>query len=277
MGYHRPARMEDAFAALAAGAAVVAGGTDWYPALGERPAPASLLDVSVLPGFRGVAREGAGWRIGAATTWAEIARAALPPAFDGLRAAAREVGSVQIQNAGTLGGNLCTASPAADGVPALLTLDAVVRLVCAAGSRDMALGAFLLGPRRTALRGGELLHSVHIPDPGDARGAFVKLGARKYLVISIAMAAALVRVEAGRIVFARVALGACSPVAQRLPALEAALAGAPAGEAAARVSPAHFAGLAPISDIRCDAAYRLEAAAELARRALRLATETTDG
>ncbi|MDH3265313.1 MAG: FAD binding domain-containing protein, partial [Paracoccaceae bacterium] len=207
---------------------------------------------------------------GAAASWTEIARADLPPAFDGLKAAAREVGSAQIQNSGTLGGNLCNASPAADGLPCLLTLDAEVELVSARGSRLMPLSGFVTGPRRTALEPGEILAAVNVPRAsGAGQGSFVKLGARRYLVISIAMAAARVEAEGGRILRAALSVGACSPVAVRLPALEAALAGASVAEAVARVVPGLVApALAPISDVRAEAGYRAEAAVEILRRAL---------
>src|SRR5262249_12973399 len=153
--------------------------------------------------------------------------ASLPPLFDGLKLAAREVGGVQIQNAGTLAGNLCNASPAADGVPALLALDAVVELAGPGGERSLPLERFILGPRRTALQTGELATAIRVPKPrGAARSHFLKLGARKYLVISIVMVAATIEVAAdGRVAAAKVAVGACSPVAQRLRMLEMRLAG----------------------------------------------------
>ena len=155
---------------------------------------------------------------------------------------------MQIQNAGTLAGNLCNASPAADGVPALLVLDAEVELASAAGTRRLALADFILGNRKTARRPGELVTAVRIPKASAAgRSHFVKLGARRYLVISIVMAAARLAVdEAGLVSEAAIAVGACSAVAQRLPALEAALLGEPADATLAeRVEAGHLAGLAP--------------------------------
>jgi len=270
MGYHAPEKLAEAFAILEGeGARPIAGGTDWFPAQGEGVSPTPLLDVTRLPGFRGIARDGAAWRIGAASTWAEVTAAPLPPAFDGLKAAAREVGSIQIQNAGTVAGNLCNASPAADGLPPLLTLGAEVELVSRLGTRRLPVGDFVTGVRRTALAPGELVSAVLVPDPPEGAGsAFLKLGARRYLVISIASVAVLVRRDGGRILEARVAVGSCSPVAQRLPGLETRLAGhdlarpipAPAGD---DLSP-----LSPIGDVRGSAAYRLEAAGELIGRAL---------
>ncbi|MGF1659205.1 MAG: FAD binding domain-containing protein [Rubrimonas sp.] len=282
--FHRPRALDAALALLAAEAhrgasgdapRILAGGTDVYPSLRDGPAAFAALDVSGLDALRGASETAEGWRIGAATTWTMIARGALPPAFDALRAAAREVGGAQIQNAGTIGGNLCNASPAADGVPPLLALDAQVELASLRGVRRLPLGDFLLGPRRTARAPDELMTAVLIPpQPEAARSAFVKLGARVHLVISIGMVAALLAPDAqGRVGAARVAVGACSAVAQRLPALEAALVGAPwDGRALAAIpDPAHLAPLSPIDDIRASAAYRRAAALELVRRALGMA------
>lgn len=273
MTYHQPRSLDEAFAVLARPAvSVIAGGTDWFPARGDRTRSGEICDITRLPGFAGIARTEGGWRIGAATCWSAIARAALPPGFDGLRAAARQIGALQVQNAGTIGGNLVNASPAADGVPPLVTLGATVELVSASGARSLPLAEFLLGPRRTALAPGELLAAVHVPPlPEGACAGFVKLGARAYMVISIAMVAVLLVTENGRISDARVAVGACSPVARRLPELEAALCGAPLRECAAVVREDHLAGLSPISDIRGSAEYRAGVGADLVRRALTLA------
>jgi CO/xanthine dehydrogenase FAD-binding subunit len=265
MPYQSAKTMEEAFSALQApDVSVIAGGTDWFPQAGEVLTRKALLDVTGLPGFRGISRDGAGWRIGAATRWSDVLAADLPPAFDGLKAAAREVGSVQIQNRGTIAGNLCNASPAADGVPPLLTLGARVELVSASGSRVLPLEDFITGVRRTALAPGELVSAILIPEVA-GRGGFRKLGARRYLVISIAMVAGVIRVERGVIAQAALAVGACSPVARRLPGLEARLLGHPGG-APVEVTPEDLSGLAPITDLRGSGGYRSEAVAELLQR-----------
>ncbi len=189
-----------------------------------------MIDIGGLSELRGIDVTADAYRIGALTRWADVAAAALPACFDGLRAAAREVGSVQVQNAGTVGGNLCNASPAADGIPPLLTLDASVELTSTAGTRVLPLEAFLTGYRQTALRPDELLTAVLIPRGAadDARSAFLKLGLRRYLVISVVMVAVVVTTGPDdRITEARVAVGACSPVAQRLRSLESRLVGRP--------------------------------------------------
>jgi CO/xanthine dehydrogenase FAD-binding subunit len=270
--YLRPAQLTEALAALAERPRVVlAGGTDYYPARVGRPLDDDVLDITGLTGLRRIAEEGAHWRIPALATWTDIIEAELPPLFDGLKLAAREVGGVQIQNTGTVCGNLCNASPAADGIPNLLALDAAVELASQQGSRVVPVAEFVTGNRKTVRRPDELVVAVRVPKPhAAARSTFVKLGARKYLVISIAMVAAVLEVAADRTVAAaRIAVGACSAAAQRLPALERDLIGkrlAPAlGDL---VAPRHVAALTPIDDVRGTAAYRQDAAVTLLRRAL---------
>jgi CO/xanthine dehydrogenase FAD-binding subunit len=276
--YLRPASLESALAALADRPfTVLAGGTDFYPARVGRLVTEDVLDVTAVAGLRGIREEDGRFRIGAATTWTELIEAPLPRQFDCLKLAAREVGGVQIQNTGTIAGNLCNASPAADGVPALLALSAAVELRSASFRRLIPLAEFIVGNRRTTCGADELVTAILVPGWGPrARSTFLKLGARRYLVISIAMVAAAVEVAPdGSIARCGVAVGACSPVARRLPQLERDLEGRrlvhTIGEV---VEPCHLAPLAPISDVRGTADYRTEAAATLIRRALeRLADE----
>ncbi|MCA0304943.1 MAG: FAD binding domain-containing protein [Proteobacteria bacterium] len=269
--YFRPSRLDEALTVLARASApplVLAGGTDLYPARVGRPIDEDVLDLTAIATLRGIVETPDGWRLGATTTWSEIAEARLPPLFAGLQAAAREVGGRQIQNAGTLAGNLCNASPAADGVPALLALEATVEIAGPA-PRRLPLSRFILGPRRTALAPGELVVALHVAKPArPAESAFVKLGARRYLVISIAMASAVLEFDGDAVAAARVAVGACSPVAERLPALEAALAGQPRDRLAAIVTEDHLSPLRPIDDVRGSAGYRREAAVALLQRLL---------
>lgn len=278
--FERPTRL-DAALGLVAGRAFLplGGGTDLYPASAAQSLAGPLIDLSRVEELRGIEETGAGIRIGAMTSWTDIARADLPPALDALRQAAREVGGRQIQNAGTIGGNLCNASPAADGMPPLLAVDARVELASHQGRRQLPLAAFVTGPRQTARRSDELLTGIWIPRAALAgRSAFLKLGARRYLVISIASAAVRLVAAAGRVETAAVAVGAASPVARRLDAVEAALLGAPLAEASARVqADAVAAGLAPLDDVRASAGYRATVAAELIRRAVAHLAEATDG
>ncbi|MDP3196766.1 xanthine dehydrogenase family protein subunit M [Tabrizicola sp.] len=267
--YARPQTLTEALRLLAGGEArLLAGGTDLYPGAGARLA-GPVIDLATVAGLAGV-QSGPGLRIGAATTWTMLAEASLPPALRALQQAAKQVGGRQVQNTGTIGGNICNASPAADGVPPLLALGAKVELASTSGTRRLALMDFLRGPRRTALGQGEVLTAILIPDSGlQGRSAFVKLGARSHLVISIVMVAARLVVRAGRVTEAAVAVGSCAPVAVRLPAVEAALRDAPVSEVADRIRAEDVtAALAPIDDVRATAAYRREAAVELVRRAV---------
>jgi CO/xanthine dehydrogenase FAD-binding subunit len=267
--FFRPASLQDALDALADGRrTILAGGTDHFPARVLHAPDEDVLDITALPGLRRIVATPSGWTIPALATWSDIIAADLPPAFEGLRAAAARIGGRQVQNAGTLCGNLCNASPAADGIPSLLALDAQVELASTAGLRRLPVAEFVLGSRRTARRAEELVLGVHIARPSlPAQSVFLKLGARRFLVIAITMVAATVEVDpAGRIAAARVAVGACGPVARRLPALEDALLGRRPDPALVR--PGHLAPLAPIDDVRASAAYRLAATEELLRRAL---------
>ncbi|MDJ1158953.1 FAD binding domain-containing protein [Chelatococcus sp. SYSU_G07232] len=269
--YLRPVTLDEAVDVLAThGGRILAGGTDFFPALGDRQPAGPIIDISRLDELKAISVGPEAVRIGARATWSAVAAAPLPRAFDALKVAAREVGSLQIQNAGTVAGNLCNASPAADGVPPLLALDAEVELSARGGTRRLPLAAFITGYRQTAIRPDEIVTAVVVPRTIEGASAFLKLGARRYLVISIAMAAAVVEADAaGRVAEARVAVGACSAVAQRLAALEAALVGAPARPGLGdRVTTDHLAALSPIDDLRATAAYRRDAALTLIRRAL---------
>lgn len=268
--YFAPDTMEDVLNTLGKKpVTIIAGGTDVYPAQGDQPFHQDLLDITRVPFLRGIQHTADGWRFGATTSWTDIVKADLPAAFDGLKAAAREVGSLQIQNAGTIAGNLCNASPAADGVPPLLTLDAQVELVSAKGTRVLPLTEFLTGARQTALAPSEVLSAVLIPNqPDNVRATFGKLGARTYLVISIAMVAALIACDdKGQISLARIAVGSCAPVAQRLTGLEKAIVGRRPNDV--QVTRAHLSPLHPIDDVRGTASYRLDAVAELCQRLIR--------
>jgi CO/xanthine dehydrogenase FAD-binding subunit len=271
MGYARPGSLQEALRLAAEGGWIVlAGGTDIFPASVERPLSRPVLDVTGITELEGIRREKGHWRIGAAATWSDVVNTELPPAFQALQQAGREIGSVQIQNRATLAGNLCNASPAADGAPPLLALGAIVELQRAGTTRRVDLASFIRGNRKTALEPGEMLTAILVPE-GSARGVshFVKLGARRYLVISIAMVAVrIVLGEDRRIEEAALAVGACGPMALRLPMAEAALRGAAAEVAASRVKLEHLQALSPIDDLRGGAEYRREATLTAIRRGI---------
>jgi CO/xanthine dehydrogenase FAD-binding subunit len=275
--YFKPRTLDEAVHNLAAhGGQILSGGTDFYPAQGERPISTPVVDVSGISELRGISIEAEQVRIGGLTTWTDVLRTPLPRCFDALKAAAREVGSIQIQNRGTVAGNLCNASPAADGVPPLLALNAEVELVSRTRTRRLPLASFIVGNRKTLRRPDEVLANILVPrDLDEARSAFLKLGSRRYLVISIVMVAAVVRTDdSGRIKEARIAVGSCSAVAQRLSELEHKLRGSKVSPGFSQLASAeHLGVLSPIDDVRATAIYRRDAALTLVQRALEACVE----
>lgn len=275
----RPGTLDEALAALAeTRATILSGGTDLFPALSFGPLRGTVLDISALAELKGIRFTDGCIDIGGRTTWSEIVSASLPRGFDGLKAAAREIGGVQIQNQATVAGNICNASPAADGVAALMALDAEVTLASRSTPRTLPLSDFVQGNRKTIRQPDELLTKIRVPRRlENAASTFLKLGARRYLVISIVMVAAnLVGDSNGRIREALVCVGSCSPKALRLVELEQALAGQPLNARVSElVTPAHLSPLRPIDDVRATAAYRLDAAETLLKRALEACARKT--
>lgn len=249
---------------------VLAGGTDYYPGLVDAVPDPDLLSVNRIAGLDQIELIDGQWRLGAAVTWTDVIKADLPIGFNCLKQAGRDVGSIQIQNAASLVGNICNASPAADGVPALLALGTTVELSSVDGVRVLPLNEFILGVRKTAMRENELVTALLIPD-NDAKDntEFTKLGSRTYLVISIVMCASRIRVDENNMITdAAIAVGACSPVACRLPAIEQAIVGRKCvpSELAKCVLPEHLTTLSPITDVRATAEYRLHATQVLLQR-----------
>jgi CO/xanthine dehydrogenase FAD-binding subunit len=275
--YFRPDTLNEAVHVLASsGGQILAGGTDFFPSLGDQPVSGSVVDISGLHELKGIVPEPRYIRIGGLTTWTEVVKTPLPRCFEGLKAAAREIGGIQIQNRATVAGNLCNASPAADSVPPLLALDAELELVSQAGTRRLPLADFIVGNRKTKRQPGEILSQIFVPRTVEnAASTFLKLGARRYLVISIAMVAAVIQksstdpLREARVIDARISVGSCSIVARRLTELEHALIGVPTGLGLGSLATAdHLKDLSPIGDIRATAAYRRDAALRLVQRAL---------
>ena len=267
--YLRPETLPEALDLLnARGLTIIAGGTDHYPARVGVPLDEDLLDVTAIAGLRGVEDRGDDLRIGALTTWTDIINADLPPGFDGLKQAGRTIGGVQIQNTATLVGNICNASPAADGAPNLLALDAGVALASARGERVSLLADFITGNRETTREPDEMVVALIVPKPAPgAESLFLKLGARSYMVISIVMVALVIEPDGDRVARARIAVGSCAPVSRRLAALEESLVGAKLdGRLGDQLQ--DVKALDPIDDIRGSAAYRQDAALTLVRRGL---------
>jgi CO/xanthine dehydrogenase FAD-binding subunit len=234
----------------------IAGGTDLMIELNfDRSRPEAILDLGSVGELRGWSRENGVIRLGAALTYAEVMADELGQRMPALAEASRTVGSPQIRNRGTIGGNLGTASPAGDALPPLLVAGAEVELASVRGERRLRLGDFLVGPKRSALAADELITAVRVMPTG-ARETFMKIGPRNAMVIAVASLALAVDPERGEV---RAAYGSAAPTAR--------LVVAPVGEHAElpdRVS----ADCSPIDDVRGTAAYRRHALRVLVRRAL---------
>ena len=270
--YLRPRDLESALEAMSeTPRTIVAGGTDYYPARVGKPLDDDVLDVTGIESLKAIEDLGDRYRIGALVTWTQTIEAKLPPMFDGLKRAAREVGGVQVQNSGTVVGNVCNASPAADGVPNLLALDAEIELASCDATRSVPIGEFVTGNRRTVRARDEIVTGISIPKPAEGTtSSFLKLGARHYLVISIVMTAGVLEpAPDGTVSSLRLAVGSCSAVARRLDALEDALRGRPIDPGLQdTVAEDHLAVLSPIDDVRGTGEYRMDAALTLVRRTL---------
>lgn len=206
----------------------LAGGTDIVPAMGKGELKADgLVDLSKLPDIRGISIDGSEVKIGSLTTFAQIETSPLIRAKASLLAdAAAAVGSPQIRNSGTIGGNIANASPAADTVTALVTLDAEARLESIRGSRSVLVSELLCGVGKTNILPQEIITEIafRIPPTGSKNG-FIKLGRRKALAIARMNLAIIVTVDEDRIDFARVGLGAVGPNPRRFTVLEDSLLG----------------------------------------------------
>lgn len=262
MNYYRAHTIEEVLAKLAEDPRrrVVCGATDAFADAALVPARSAWVDISRIDALRGIERRDGMVRIGAASAWESIARTGWLPAS--LRNAAGSVGALPIRLQGTIGGNLCHASPVADGVPPLLALDAAVELVSGRGVRRLPLSGFLLGAHRTALAPGELLAAITFALPAlQERTVFVKCTNRDGAAIAVVSAAVHLRMcSAGTVASAAVAVGGASPVALRLRALEASLLGRTARQLPDAVRDASFDDLSPIDDCRASAAHRLHLA-----------------
>ena len=238
------------------GAVPIEGGTDVMVELNfDRARPDALLDLNRVPELRGWVRENGAVRLGASLTYTEAMERELASTLPALAEAARTVGSPQIRNRGTLGGNLGTASPAGDALPPLLVERADVEVASARGTRRLPLSEFIVAPKKNALAPDELIVAVIVSPSGGAQ-TFMKVGPRNAMVIAVVSLAVVVDRERDEI---RASFGSAGPV----PGLVT----VPLSEAdtlAERVAEA----ASPIDDVRGTAAYRRHAVRVLASRAL---------
>jgi xanthine dehydrogenase small subunit len=270
--FHLPASLDEALALRAAhpSAWLLAGGTDLGLRVSDhREVPEAVICLLNVPDLQAVEAIPAGLRIGAAVSYGtllDLFRA--EPGFAAFGALLARLGSRQIRGLGTLGGNLGTASPIGDALPPLVALDATVRIASRRGAREMAVADFLTGYRRNALAPDEVIVSVFLPRPPDgAHFACEKVSKRHDQDIATVGAAMLVREEAGLVAEARLAFGGVGPSVIRAASAEAALQGRPFDAASVHAAAEALArDIAPLSDWRGSAAYRLAVAQGLLRR-----------
>ncbi len=259
------------------GARILAGGTDIIPRMrqGRFSAPV-LVDTSGVRTLHFIEDQGHEIVLGALTTHQEIANSALLRNVNpALSAAAESIGCIQTRCRGTLGGNLANASPAADTVPPLLVYDAAILLQSLEAERRISLEDFLIGPGQTCLQPGEFIHSVSFsPLSGSWGAAFIKVGKRSGMSVSVVNAAAVIILdETGSIGDARIALGSVAPVVTRCRNAEKSLLGEKPQRALFKeISEACREEINPITDIRSTQEYRLHSAAVIIRRALEAAS-----
>jgi CO/xanthine dehydrogenase FAD-binding subunit len=258
MDVHTPHTLDEALQLKAElpDARFVQGGTDVLVELNfDRSRPAALINLNELAELRGFTRENGTLVLGSGLTYAEAMRGAVAEELPALAEASRTVGSPQIRNRGTIGGNLGTASPAGDALPPLLVADAEVHLASVRGERRLPLGEFLLGVKRSALEPDELIVAVRVAPTG-ARQTFMKVGPRNAMVISVCSLALQVDRERGEL---RAAFGSASPTVRLVTAPLAEVERFPALVADSS---------SPIDDVRGTAAYRRHALRVLTGRAL---------
>ena len=272
MDFLRPASWAEALALKAErpDAVPIAGGTDLMVELNfDRRRPEALLDLTRIEELAGWTREDGWLRLGAGVTYTRIV-AELAVELPGLAIASRTVGSPQIRNRGTLGGNLGTASPAGDALPPLLAADAEVEVASTAGGRRVPIAEFVVGPKRTALRPDELIGAVWVR-PATGSQQFSKVGTRNAMVIAVASFALDLDPVRRRV---GTGIGSAGPTPLRAPEAERFLEGVLAERfelpesAMRRFGELVAAAASPIDDVRGTAGYRRRALAVMARRTL---------
>jgi len=272
-----PSSLPEAVALLGrygAGAKLIAGGTDLMVLLKEkRIAPETIINLLGVPELQGIEKKDEVLRIGATVRLSALERSPLlSREWSILASAAHSIGSPQIRNLGTIGGNLCNASPAADLAPSLLVMDAEVTLVSKGGERKVPLSAFFTGPGRTVLKKDEILKEITIPNPSPGTvGAYLKLGRRRSMDLSVVSVGVLLKLSgAGQCERVRIALGSVSPTPMRAKKAEKVLQGRRPDAILVREASECASGeCRPITDIRGSAEYRVEMVKALVERAVK--------
>lgn len=257
-------------------ARIIAGGTDLVPKLKRREikAPEYIIDLKGIPGLDKITPDNGGLTIGAlATIKMVIDSPAIRDNFPILAQAARSMASPQVRNRGTIAGNICNAVPSADGGPALLALEAKLKLIGPRGERTVGIEDFFTGPNRTALANEEILAEIRLPAmPPKSQGVYLKLSPRRAMDLAIVGVAAVASAEGGICRDIRIALGAVAPTPIRAKKAEAVLKGQKLNEENIEKAAKAAAGEAkPIDDHRASAEYRRDMVEVLVRRAVKQA------
>lgn len=273
--YHRPATIAELTGMLATGdARPLAGGTDLIPQLREgRRKVAAIVDIKHIEACRVIAPlPDGGMAIGAAASATAVARdERVRRDYPGIAAAALLIGSYQVQNRASLGGNICNAAPSADAVPPLIAHGARAEIAGSAGLREIPLEEIFAGPGRTHLAPAEVLTRILLPPVAERSAShYLRFTPRREMDIAIAGVGGFIAAdEAGTIIEARIALASVAPKPIRAPSAEAALIGVILDDAAIHAAgEAASADASPISDTRGSAEYRRELVAVLTRRVL---------
>lgn len=279
MDYLTPKSAEEAAGLLARdGAFALAGGTDLLVKLrAHMVKPSTIVDLKQVPRLHGIEHGAKGWRIGAATSCAEIGEHdAFRTAWPGVVEALTLIGSTQIQGRATLGGNLCNASPAADSVPALIAAGAICEVAGEKGSREVPVEKIVTGPGKTSLARGEFILGFRLPDaPKHGGDAYLRLIPRTEMDIAVVGAGvALALDNKGICTAARVALGAVAPTHLLIDGAAKALIGSTVDDTALeKLAAAASAACKPIDDKRGTIDYRIKVAGVLAKRAAKIARD----
>ncbi len=279
MKYAAPTTVDEARSLLAdnPGSRVFAGATDLIPQMRSgRPEPAVLVDLKRIDQLMAVSHGEGKWTIGAATPTADLTRnGAFSGMFPGISEGAGLIGSDQIQNRSSLGGNLCNGSPAADSVPALIAADARAVIASSDGTRTVAVAEVVTGPGQTSLADDEFIVEFEIDDaPANTGDAYLRMIPRTEMDIAVVGAAVRLTMDGDTVTDASVVLGAVAPTAVRVPDAEAALVGSRLDDdTLAAVSAAASAACNPIDDKRGTIEYRTQVAGVLAKRAAVIAAD----
>ncbi len=283
MSYTAAHTLDEALAALAAGAHPVAGGSDLVVGArqGKFPLPENLVGIHGVAGLDSISVEGGDLVLGALVNHAELeANAEVAAGWSGLADGSALVGSPATRHVGTIGGNIMNSSPAMDTGAALLVLGAEAELRSQSGSRTVSLDELWTGPGRTSAKDGELLVSVRVPAlPARSGSAYLRLEYRRAMEIAVVGAAAVVTLNGdGDVEACRIALTAVAPTIVRSPSAEAAIVGKPVNEETlAAVAAGASADASPISDVRAGEKYRRHTVGVMARRAVEAAAARARG